>query len=215
MTGSSAPTIAAVTRVVPSTSFTRFSGSVASSAPTTKSSRWSRTSSSNSSDPGSASARTSPNATTASSVRAVRGRAGRRSFGTRPPNRSPLVPSFPLARVHLHVLGESTAGTWSTTPGATSVPKALGIFDSLSNAAVATRSATADRSARSAPRELAIQAAQVFGLCGFALAQPLLDLLGRNATFFVAHDAGRIGDPALHGSGARRSTGIDRRRCSS
>lgn len=36
-----------------------------------------------------------------------------------------------------------------------------------------------------------VRAGQVFGLCGFALAQPLLDLLGNNPTFFVAHDAGR------------------------
>jgi len=31
----------------------------------------------------------------------------------------------------------------------------------------------------------------VFGLCGFAVAQPLLDVLGRGATFFAAHQAGR------------------------
>ncbi len=31
-------------------------------------------------------------------------------------------------------------------------------------------------------------AAQLFGLCGFAIAQPLFDLLGKNPTFFVAHD---------------------------
>jgi hypothetical protein len=36
-----------------------------------------------------------------------------------------------------------------------------------------------------------VAAAQLFALCGFAFAQPLLDLLGNNPTFFVAHNAGR------------------------
>lgn len=48
-----------------------------------------------------------------------------------------------------------------------------------------------DRSARKRVPEWVVQAAQVFGLCGFAIAQPLLDLLGNNATFFVVHGAGR------------------------
>ncbi|MEX2269809.1 MAG: sulfatase-like hydrolase/transferase [Acidimicrobiia bacterium] len=35
---------------------------------------------------------------------------------------------------------------------------------------------------------LLIDAAHLFALCGFAIAQPLFDLLGKNPTFFVAHD---------------------------
>jgi len=31
-------------------------------------------------------------------------------------------------------------------------------------------------------------AARVFGLCGFVVAAPLLDVLGANPTFFVAHN---------------------------
>jgi len=34
--------------------------------------------------------------------------------------------------------------------------------------------------------------AHVFALCGFAIAQPLFDLLGKNPTFFVAHDLGGL-----------------------
>jgi len=41
------------------------------------------------------------------------------------------------------------------------------------------------------PSRLA-DAAQLFGLCGFAIAQPLFDLLGKNPTFFVAHDVDGI-----------------------
>jgi hypothetical protein len=33
-----------------------------------------------------------------------------------------------------------------------------------------------------------VDAAHLFALCGFAVAQPLFDLLGNNPTFFVAHD---------------------------
>lgn len=40
-------------------------------------------------------------------------------------------------------------------------------------------------------RELALDAAVVFGLMGVALTQPLLDLFGRNPTFFVAGGYGR------------------------
>ena len=40
-------------------------------------------------------------------------------------------------------------------------------------------------------REAAFRALHLFGLCGFAFAQPILDLLGKGATFFVAHGAGR------------------------
>jgi hypothetical protein len=40
-------------------------------------------------------------------------------------------------------------------------------------------------------RELALDAAVVFGLVGLALTQPLLDLFGRNPTFFVAGGYGR------------------------
>jgi hypothetical protein len=36
--------------------------------------------------------------------------------------------------------------------------------------------------------KLLADAAQMFGLCGFAIAQPLFDLLGDNPAFFVAHD---------------------------
>jgi hypothetical protein len=35
-------------------------------------------------------------------------------------------------------------------------------------------------------------AAHIAALCGFAVAQPLFDLLGRNPTFFVAHQAGAV-----------------------
>lgn len=35
---------------------------------------------------------------------------------------------------------------------------------------------------------LVTDAALLFALCGFAIAQPLFDLLGKNPTFFVAHD---------------------------
>ncbi len=38
---------------------------------------------------------------------------------------------------------------------------------------------------------VALRALQLFGLCGLAFAQPLFDVLGRGATFFVAHGAGR------------------------
>ncbi|MSO78360.1 MAG: hypothetical protein EXQ79_01995 [Acidimicrobiia bacterium] len=41
---------------------------------------------------------------------------------------------------------------------------------------------------RRQPPSRLTDAAQLFGLCGFAIAQPLFDLLGRNPTFFVAHD---------------------------
>lgn len=37
-------------------------------------------------------------------------------------------------------------------------------------------------------RGWAVRGAHVFALCGFAFAQPTLDVLGTNATFFVAHD---------------------------
>ena len=84
MTGSSAVTIAGVTRVVPSVSLRRFSGAVASSAPTTNSSRCSRTRRSCSSEPGSHSARASPSAETTSSVVPYASGPGP-SFSTRPP----------------------------------------------------------------------------------------------------------------------------------
>jgi hypothetical protein len=40
--------------------------------------------------------------------------------------------------------------------------------------------------------EAALRALHLFGLCGLAFVAPVLDLLGRNATFFVAHDTGRV-----------------------
>ncbi len=40
--------------------------------------------------------------------------------------------------------------------------------------------------------KLGTEALQVFALCGFAIAQPLFDLLGRNSTFLVVHDVGGI-----------------------
>ncbi len=52
-----------------------------------------------------------------------------------------------------------------------------------------TPSVETEPTSRRIPRWL-VQAAQIFGLCGFAVAQPVFDLLGNNATFFVAHDAG-------------------------
>ena len=39
-------------------------------------------------------------------------------------------------------------------------------------------------------RPFLIDSLHLFVLCGFAIAQPLYDLLGHNATFFVAHRAG-------------------------
>jgi hypothetical protein len=53
--------------------------------------------------------------------------------------------------------------------------------------------ADVDPVSRSAVRhEAALRALHLVGLCGFALVQPVLDLLGRNATFFVAHGTGRV-----------------------
>jgi hypothetical protein len=40
--------------------------------------------------------------------------------------------------------------------------------------------------------KLGTEALQVFALCGFAIAQPLFDLLGRNSTFLVVHDVGGL-----------------------
>ena len=40
--------------------------------------------------------------------------------------------------------------------------------------------------------ETALRALHLFGLCGFAFVEPVLDLLGRNATFFVAHGTDRV-----------------------
>lgn len=40
-------------------------------------------------------------------------------------------------------------------------------------------------------RPLWVRSLQLFALCGFAVAQPMLDVLGGNPTFFVAHGAGR------------------------
>src|SRR5882672_1846206 len=48
-----------------------------------------------------------------------------------------------------------------------------------------------DQDPRAVPR-LGTEALQVFALCGFAIAQPLFDLLGRNSTFLVVHDVGGI-----------------------
>lgn len=44
---------------------------------------------------------------------------------------------------------------------------------------------------RSRPHSRWLEALHVFALSAFAVAQPLLDLLGRNASFFVAHRASR------------------------
>lgn len=41
-------------------------------------------------------------------------------------------------------------------------------------------------------RRVLVEFAHLFGLCGFAVAQPLYDLLGQNATFFVAHRASAL-----------------------
>lgn len=51
-------------------------------------------------------------------------------------------------------------------------------------------------SAPASPSPWWVRSLQLFGLCGFAVAQPVLELLGRNPTFFVAHRA-RSGDVAL------------------
>lgn len=51
-----------------------------------------------------------------------------------------------------------------------------------------SRSAETSTQRRSVVRTFAARAAAVFGLCGFAFAYPIFDLLGNNGTFLVVHD---------------------------
>ena len=51
----------------------------------------------------------------------------------------------------------------------------------------------ADNGADAGDATLRSEALQIFALCGFAIAQPLFDLVGRNPTFLVVHDVGGVG----------------------
>ncbi len=87
--------MAADTRVWPSVSLSWEAGSVASSAMSTHRSRHTWVSARSSSPPRSASERATPITAWASSTAPV-ARGWGESLGTRPPNRSPVVPSSPL-----------------------------------------------------------------------------------------------------------------------
>ena len=92
---SRAPTISAVTRDFPASSFGRLDSSVATSAMRTHRSRSSRVNRRSSSESGTASARAIPIMAWASSTAPLISMTAE-SFRTRPPKRSPVVPSSPV-----------------------------------------------------------------------------------------------------------------------